>query len=154
MWKGKVGAIYIAETKGMPMQSVKQARAVEGIGLKGDRYFMKNGPFSKNYRPDQEVTLVEPEAIKALKCDFGIELEPGGTKRNIVTSGVSLNQLVGQEFRLGEVILRGIKPCDPCSHLERPSKPGIKRGLTNRGGLRAQIITGGIIRVGDEIEGA
>jgi hypothetical protein len=83
MWKGKVGAIYIAETKGMPMQSVKQARAVEGIGLKGDRYFMKNGPFSKNYRPDLEVTLVELEAIKALKCDFGIELEPGEGQKGI-----------------------------------------------------------------------
>ena len=154
MWKRRVAAIYIAEAKGMPMQSVEEARAVAGKGLEGDRYFVRDGTLSKKDRPDQEVTLVELEAIEALKCDFGIELEPGGARRNIVTFGVSLNQLAGHEFRVGEVILRGIKRCEPCSHLERLSKPGVKRGLTNRGGLRAQIITGGIIRVGDEIEGA
>ncbi len=154
MWKGSVLAIYIAPAKEMPMRAVNHVRAVPGKGLDGDRYCKMEGTFSKKERPDREVTLIEIEAIHALKYDYGIELEPGESRRNIITTGVSLNNLVSRDFCVGKVTLHGIKLCEPCSHLEKLSKKGVKQGLIHRGGLRAQIITEGIIRVGDDVEDA
>jgi len=90
--------------------------------------------------------------IESLKRDYGIEIDPGASRRNIITRGVPLNHLVGRELRVGEVMLRGIRLCEPCSHLERLTRNGVLRGLVHRGGLRAQILTEGTIRVGDPIE--
>jgi MOSC domain-containing protein YiiM len=78
-------------------------------------------------------------------------LDPGATRRNIVTRGVPLKHLVGQQFRVGDVTLRGLRLCEPCAHLERLSHPGVREALIHRGGLRAQILTDGTIRVGDSI---
>jgi len=153
MANGIVLAIYIAPEREMYMQSVNSVRAVPGRGLEGDRYFKRIGTFSKKDRPDRELSLIEVEAIDALKHDYGINLDPGESRRNIVTKGVPLNHLVGREFCVGEATLRGIKLCEPCSHLEKLTKIGVKHGLIHRGGLRAQIITEGVITVGDKIEG-
>ncbi len=152
MANGIVLAIYIAPEREMPMQSVNNVRAVPGRGLEGDRYFKRTGTFSKKDRPDRELSLIEVEAIDALRYDYGIELKPGESRRNILTKGVQLNHLVGREFCIGKVTLRGIKLCEPCSHLEKLTKIGVKHGLMHRGGLRATIIIEGIITVGDEIE--
>jgi hypothetical protein len=123
------------------MQSLDSVRAVSGKGLEGDRYFEAQGSFFKNerLRPDREVTLIEQEALEALERDYSIELGPEETRRNIVTSGVSLNHLVGREFKVGSARLRGIRLCEPCGHLERLTGRKLK-GLTHRGGLRAQIV--------------
>lgn len=152
MWKGAVVSIHIAATAAGPTVPVKAARAVAGKGLEGDRYFHQAGTYSRKPGPDREVTLIEIEAIEALKRDQGIELNPGASRRNIVTRGVPLNHLVGREFRVGEVTLQGIRLCEPCSHLERLSQKGVLRGLIHRGGLRAQILTEGVIRVGDPVK--
>jgi MOSC domain-containing protein YiiM len=72
-------------------------------------------------------------------------------RRNIVTDGVSLNDLVGKEFYVGEVRIRGIRLCEPCSYLAKISFPEILKGLVHKGGLRAQILSEGLIRVGDTI---
>lgn len=133
------------------MVSVEQVRAVAGQGLEGDRYFTQTGTYSKKPRPDREVTLIEIEAIEALKRDHGIELDPGASRRNIVTRGVPLNHLVGRKFRVGQATLLGQRLCEPCAHLEGLSTKGVMRGLIHRGGLRAQILTGGTIRVGDPV---
>jgi MOSC domain-containing protein YiiM len=135
------------------MVPVREVRAVAGKGLEGDRYFNHTGTYSKKLGSDREVTLIEIEAIEALKRDHRIELESGASRRNIVTRGVPLNHLVGQEFQVGEVTLRGIRLCEPCAHLERLSQKGVLRGLIHRGGLRAQILTGGTIRVGNPVQG-
>jgi MOSC domain-containing protein YiiM len=97
------------------------------------------------------VTLIEIEAIEALQRDYRIEMDPGDSRRNIVTRGVPLNHLVGREFKIGAVTLRGTRLCEPCSHLEKLSVKGVQRGLIHRGGLRAEILTSGMIRVGDQI---
>ncbi len=131
------------------MTSVNEVHAVIGKGLEGDRYFKKVGTFSNEPGPSREVTLIEIEAIEALKRDYRVELNPGETRRNIVTRAVPLNHLVGREFRVGEVTLRGIRLCEPCSHLEKLTTKGVMRGLIHRGGLRAEILTDGRIRVGD-----
>lgn len=153
MWEGAVVSLHIAATATGPMVPVREVRAVAGKGLEGDRYFNHTGTYSKKLGSDREVTLIEIEAIEALKRDHRIELESGASRRNIVTSGVPLNHLVGQEFQVGEVTLRGIRLCEPCAHLERLSQKGVLRGLIHRGGLRAQILTGGTIRVGNPVQG-
>lgn len=152
MWQGTVVSIHIAAAAAGPAVSVNEVRAAPGKGLEGDRYFKQVGTYSNNPGSGRDVTLIEIEAIEALKRDHGIELAPGESRRNIVTRGVPLNHLVGQEFKVGEVTLRGILLCEPCSHLEKLSEKGVQRGLIHRGGLRAHIIYGGMIRVGDTIQ--
>jgi len=134
------------------MRPVEEARALPGKGLEGDRYCHELGTYSHKRGPDRELTLIELEAIEALNRDYGIEMEPGQTRRNIVTRDVPLNHLVGREFRVGEVTLRGLRLCEPCEHLEKLSHKGAMRALIHRGGLRAQILSEGRIRVGDSVE--
>ncbi len=135
------------------MIAVPEVQAIAGQGLEGDRYFSQRGTFSKP-EPDRELTLIEVEALEALKGDSGVELAEGDPRRNIVTRGVPLNHLVGREFSIGEVRVRGLRLCEPCAHLAQLTVPGILPGLVHRGGLRAQILTPGLIRPGDLIRPA
>lgn len=151
MFKGKLIAIYITKSAALPMQEVHQVRAQPGAGLEGDRYFNQQGSFSKPNQPDREVTLIEFEAIQALKEEEGIELAPGDARRNLVTQDVPLNHLVGKEFRVGEVLLKGIRLCEPCGHLAKLTHPEVRPALIHRGGLRAQVLRGGVIQAGDPI---
>jgi MOSC domain-containing protein YiiM len=149
---GEVVGIHIAPEAGKSAVSLAEVRAVPGKGLEGDRYFNHVGTYSsKQRKPDHEVTLIEIEAIESLRRDYGIEIEPGESRRNVVTRGVSLNQLVGREFWVGDVAMRGIRLCEPCEHLEQLSKRGVMHGLVHRGGLRAQLLSEGAIRVGDRV---
>ncbi len=150
----KLVGIYIAETKVAELLPVPEARAVPGHGLEGDRYFKHQGTFSKPEEPGREVTLVEAEAVEALARDYGVRIKEGETRRNLVTRGIALNHLVGKEFLVGEVRLRAIRLCEPCGHLEKLTVPGVKKGLIHRGGLRAQILTEGVLRTGDPIQPA
>jgi MOSC domain-containing protein YiiM len=150
MFQGVVVSINIASAAEAAMISVAEAHAVPGKGLEGDRYFNQAGAFS-NPQPDRELTLIEVEAIDALKHEAGIELTPGAARRNVVTRGVPLNQLVEREFQVGEVRVLGLRLCEPCAHLARLSHEAVLPGLVHRGGLRAQILTEGVIRAGDVI---
>jgi MOSC domain-containing protein YiiM len=133
------------------MQSVDEARAVPGRGLEGDRYFDQKGTFSKP-QPDRELTLIEAEAIEALKRELGVDYGLGDSRRNVVTRGVPLNHLIDKEFWIGEVKARGLRLCEPCSHLQKLSHEKVLPGLVHRGGLRAQILSEGMIRVGEPIK--
>lgn len=133
------------------MASVNEVHVVIGKGLEGDRYFNEVGSFSKNPGLGREITLIEIEAVEALKQDYGIELNPKDSRRNIATRGVALNHLVGQQFKVGNVTLRGIRLCEPCSHLEKLTSKDVMRGLIHRGGLRAEILIGGVLRPGGVI---
>ena len=150
MWNGTVESIHIASTAEGPPQSVPQATAVPGSGLDGDRYALRLGTFYKP-APDFELTLIEAEAIEALRRDYRVELAAGEARRNIVTRNVPLNHLVGRVFAIGDVRIRGIRLCEPCDHLQKVTGKSVIKGLLHRGGLRAQILTQGTIRVGDEI---
>jgi MOSC domain-containing protein YiiM len=137
------------------MIGVDPARAVAGRGLEGDRYYEGKGFYSDHPAPIREVTLIEEETIEALRRDHNLVLSPGVTRRNILTHGVPLNHLVGREFRVGEATLRGVELCEPCKHVVDVT--GIKSllpTLVHRGGLHAQILSGGLIRAGDPIEPA
>ena len=152
MWKGTVIAIHIASNGGEAMKAVNQAKAISGQGLAEDRYQKRTGTFCQKPGPSNELTFIESEAIESFKRDYGIELSPGESRRNITTSGVPLNHLVGKEFRVGEVRARGLRLCEPCSCLEKTTGKAVIAGLKHRGGLRAQVIADGEIRVGDVIQ--
>ena len=151
MTTGRVVSIYVAPGRGAPTTSIAEVRAVPGKGLAGDRHFgrAENDPDAP--RPDREITLVEAEAIEALARDYGVPLEPGDVRRNIVTRGVALNHLVERRFTVGEVALRGLRLCEPCAHLAGLTHENVLRGLVHRGGLRAQILSEGVIHLGDEV---
>lgn len=147
-----VQALFIGPTAKQPLQPVDQVVAVAGHGLEGDRKYRREGkPPSKN-GPDREITLIEAEAIEAVSRDYNVELSPIETRRNVVTRGIALNHLVGKQFRVGAVVLRGIRFCEPCEHLESLTRVGVRAALVHRGGLRAQILEGGAIRIGDPID--
>jgi MOSC domain len=146
-----VEAIFLAAEAEGNTRGIEAAEAVAGRGLEGDRYFAGEGTFFEDRKLGQDLTLIEAEAIEALARETGIELGPGESRRNVVTRGIDLNELVGRRFAVGVVECVGQRLCDPCSHLERVTQPGVLKGLVNRGGLRADIVSGGRITVGDEV---
>ena len=149
--KGRVVSIHIAPQGGESMVPLGSVRAVAGKGLEGDRYANGVGTFSGQVGSGREVTLIEVEAITSLAREYDVEIDPADSRRNLVTQDLPLNHLVGREFRVGDVILRGSRLCEPCGHLETLTRPGVRRGLVHRGGLRAEVVDGGIIRTGDEV---
>ena len=153
-WNGQVMAIQITSSAGEKMVSIREVKAIAGKGLEGDRYLSEKGKFSDKPGPARQLTLIELEAIEALQREDSIELSPLESRRNIVTRGVPLNHLVNRRFRLGDVVARGVKLCEPCEYLEEVTQKKVISGLTHRGGLRAEILQGGIIRVGDKIQPA
>ena len=151
MFQGKVVSLHRARAAGVPMESTREVKAVAGQGIEGDRYFDGRGHWSKNPGVSREVTLIEIESIEALEREKGIAIAPGAARRNVVTRGVPLNHLVGREFQVGAVRLRGTRLCEPCAYLEGVTQQGVLAGLIHRGGLRAEIVTSGTIRVEDAI---
>ena len=151
MAAGVILSIYLAPAAAAPMVSVMETQAVAGQGLAGDRYFNKLGTYSNHPGSGRAVTLIEIEAIEAMLREYQVELNPAMSRRNLITRGVALNHLVEREFRIGEVLLRGTRLCEPCRHLERLSVKGAMRSLIHRGGLRAEVIRGGVIKTRDLI---
>lgn len=152
MWQGTVVSINITPEKHGNLQAVDQVEAQAGCGLVGDRFFFQDG-VSKGSRRGYQVTLIEREAIEAANQDYEIPLEPRETRRNLITQGVALNHLVGKTFFVGSVQLKGVSLCEPCSHLQSLTRPGVMKSLIHRGGLRAEILNDGMIQVGDVIQG-
>jgi MOSC domain-containing protein YiiM len=154
MWQGVIEAIYLAPEAQKPLVEVAAVRAVRERGLEGDRYFLRAGTYSNHPGSGRDVTLIEAEALEALRRELGIELAPGASRRNAVTRGVPLNHLVGQRFRVGEVLLEGTRLCEPCAHLEGLTRKGVLAGLVHRGGLRTVVLGEGTIRRGDIVRPA
>lgn len=133
------------------MVRVECATARAGRGLEGDRYFYQRGTWSNRHRRGHDLTLIEAEVLDALTLPGG-QLSAEEARRNLVTRGVGLNALVGKRFRVGAVECFGQRLCEPCAHLERlAGKAGTLRGLIHTGGLRADVLADGEIRVGSEI---
>jgi MOSC domain-containing protein YiiM len=151
---GTVQAIVIAPEAEAAMHRVDRAVARAGRGLEGDRYFDKRGTFSDAHGRGYDLTLIEAEMLDSVDLPAG-RLTPEDARRNIVTRGIDLNALVGEHFRVGDVECFGQRWCEPCAHLERltaaAGKPGTLRALIHKGGLRADVLSGGEIRVGDGI---
>lgn len=159
MWQGSVVSISVTGEASALMSAVNEAKAVAGQGLEGDRYFLKQGTFTGDSNTTgRQVTLIEAEAIDALERDYGVKIVSTDARRNIVTRGVPLNHLVGREFSVGGVRMRGVRLSEPCNHMaslvDETAKDKIRLGLMHRGGLRADILNDGVIRVGDIVKDA
>ena len=151
---GKLIAIAIAREARGTMESVELIVAVAGEGLVGDRYGTGIGAaqFQGRRKPENEVTLIAREAIEAAIDESNLPITHLDTRRNLLTEGVPLNELVNRTFRVGPVVLRALELCEPCGYLERRTYAGIKSALKNRGGLRCCVVEGGAVQVGDKIE--
>jgi MOSC domain-containing protein YiiM len=143
---GRVEGIYVSAKAIELPRFVPAAKAVPRKGLVGDRYFDQAGTWSDYpVETGRDLTLVEAELLE----DVG--LAAADARRNVVTRGVSLASLIGKRFRVGGVECYGDRICEPCSHLEGLTRPGIVKALTHRGGLRADVLRGGEIAVGDPL---
>ena len=142
--------IYVADSAGGPMRSLPEATLVAGRGIVGDRYYSGTGKFSPAVQdPDHELTLVEIEQLTRFNSTHGLSLRPEDLRRNLVTRGIDLTGLVGAEFRVGGVVLRGIRLCEPCDYLAGLTDRAVMTGLLHRAGIRAGIVKGGVVAVGD-----
>ncbi len=149
-WRGSVAGLYITPKFGQPMLSVSEVHAFADCGLEGDRFFKESWSAAK--RPDKAVSLVEEETLQAAAAELGVDRFPEKTRRNIVTRGVPLKELLGREFTAGGVLMRGLRLFEPCGHMEKLSNiPGIFGALEHRSGLKAAILSNGVIRVNDPV---
>lgn len=128
--------------------------AIAGRGLAGDRYATATGTYSGRRLDDAQraITFIEQEALDAVRAEHGIELGGHETRRNVVTRGIALDELVGRTFRVGDTEFLGVDLAVPCAYLESLTRPGVLRALVDRGGVRAEILVGGTITVGDQID--
>ena len=155
MIDGRIVAIYIARAKGAAMEQLREAQINAGQGIVGDRYFTGTGTFSGNTQGpgDREITLIEAEEIDRFNAQQGYAFNHGELRRNIITRGVRLNELIDKEFQIGPVRLKGIRLCEPCAHLAGLVAPQVVKAMVHRAGLRACILTNGMIRENDPITG-
>lgn len=140
-----VEGIHLHGARSQPMRGVTEATLEAERGIVGDRYFGLG-------IEGTHITLVSAEGVEAMVRETGIPLAPIETRRNLLTRGIDLDSLIGRRFRVGEAVCFGVKHCSPCDHLESLTRPGIREGLSGRGGLRADVVSGGTVRVGDPIE--
>ena len=136
---GSVEQIALTPEEGALPGAVDAVEVAPG-GIVGDRY-----------QDAGDITLIEAEALDGLREDTGIELSHEESRRQVLTRGIRLNDLVGKRFRVGEVECVGAELCEPCSHLQSLTYSGVLRGLVHRAGLRADIVSGGRIAVGDAL---
>jgi MOSC domain-containing protein YiiM len=150
---GSLEAIHIATAAGAPVRPVDEIRAIAGVGLEGDRYADGRGHYQDG-RVSRDLTLIEAEAVESLAREHGFALAPGEMRRNLTTRSVGLNELVGRRFWVGEVLCLGTRLCEPCQYLAELTGKPLLRPLVHRGGLRADILRGGLIRSGDQVRPA
>lgn len=148
--------IQIADDKGAPMKLVPSIKAIEGVGLEGDRYAAGKGAWSGVREVARDISLIESEKILDVNVERNIEITFADTRRNILTIGIQLNNLVGKKFHIGGVLVEGVELCEPCG---RPGKLSsnadvgahFKEAFEGRGGLRVRILATGDIHAEDPI---
>jgi len=144
---GRVEAIFITAEHGEPPALVDRVHAHAGRGLEGNRYFWSDG----HAPPGQAVTLIAAEAAEAVADEGVMTIEPAAMRRNVLTRGIDVNQLVGKRFRVGNVECEGVELCEPCRDLESMTQPGVIKAFVHRAGLNADILNDGVISVGDAV---
>ena len=145
---GVVEAIVVAPEAEAAVVAVPEARALAGRGLEGDRYAGGGGTFASG-RPGSDLTIIDADVLDELEAATGAPIDH---RRNVVVRGVDVNALVGRTFRIGDVRCHGRRLCEPCAHLDRLNASDVLRPLVHRGGLRADILAGGVLRVGDVVQ--
>ena len=145
---GRVARIFIGPEESGPIQELAAIEAVAGKGLRGDRYFDDG---AGEHDPTLEVTLFPAEGLEEGRSESGLDIEAEDMRRNLMTEGVALTDLLGRRFSAGEVVLEGLEENPPCAHLQRLAGKPLLKPLVGRAGIRARIVTGGTIKTGDEI---
>ena len=140
---GQVEWIGLRPARDVAMTEVEQAEAITEHGLRGDRYTGGSGK--------RGITLIQAEHLPAIAALAGVELVPALLRRNVVVSGIALIALKQRRFRIGDVVLEGTDPCDPCSRMEEALGPGGYNAMRGMGGLCARILEGGSLRLGDAV---
>jgi MOSC domain-containing protein YiiM len=153
MTTGVIKGIYIATRKGANVSGHTKVSVRAGKGIEGDRYLSNTGANRSNYKgqPDWEITLIESEVIAAFNQDTGNRFHESDFRRNLVTQGVHLNDLVGQTFEINGISFYGVQLCEPCASLQKRLGVKILPALVGKGGLRAQIRGNGVVGLGDSI---
>ena len=147
---GNVVALFIVDRREAPMKKVAQLNALAGQGIEGDRYFLGTGTYSKKPEPGRQVTLIKSEGLESLNDNFDITVQPEESRRNILTHGIEINDLIGTEFCVGTVRLRAHRITQPCLYLEKLlGQPGLYKELWDNGGISCEILSDGIIKEGD-----
>jgi MOSC domain-containing protein YiiM len=144
---GRVEAIFVSSERGELPKPVDRVRAGAGRGLQGNRYYWPNGDAPSG----RAVTLIAAEAVEAVAADGDVTVDAAETRRNVLTRGIDVNELVGKRFRIGDVECVGIELCEPCKHLESLTQPGMVKAFVHRAGLNADILSDGEISVGDSV---
>ena len=139
---GEVVSIHRARARSEPAEELAEARVIPRFGIEGD---------FRSARKDRHVTLIEEETLRSVEAQLGVTILPGGSRRQIVVRGLALNPTVGQTLRIGEVLLAVTSFCDPCAKMDWKIGTGAREALTNRGGVCARALTGGVIRPGDHV---
>ena len=141
-----VSNICIATKSGDKMQEMHSINVLANQGIINDRYFTE-----KNDK-DIQITLIESENVDYYNQISGTNFLPTDFRRNIVTKGIALNQLIGKKIKIGEVEIKAHRLCDPCRYLQELLKEkDLVKKLLNRGGLRCEILTNGLISINDNI---
>ena len=140
--------IFIGPEEGGPNEEIAEIEAVAGKGLVGDRYFQDG---LDEHHPSLEVTLFSAEGLEAGRADSGLDIEAADMRRNLMTEGIQLSDLLGRRFAAGDVVFEGLEENPPCAHLQRLAGKPLLKPLVGRAGIRARIVTGGTIRTGDAI---
>ena len=149
---GSVVALFTVDRRAAPMKRVEQLNAVAGRGIEGDRYFLGTGTYSKKPEPGRQVTLIKSEVLESLRDKFQIIVKPEESRRNILTRGIEINDLIGTEFIVGPVRLRAHRITQPCLYLEKLlGQPSLYKELWDNGGISCEILSEGIIKEGDII---
>ena len=147
--EGRVLAVCLSATEGGVTREVSEAMATAGAGLEGDRYCTFGAS------AETQLTLIQIEAVNEFNEAFAANLPATAFRRNVITEGVDLNALEGRVFTVGDVQLRGVELCEPCADLQNLLDiPGLVKQLTHKGGLRCEILGGGVIRPGDKFGAA
>ena len=150
---GRLVSIYVAPTAGAPVVRLARAEALAGRGLAGDRYAAGAGSFSRWPGRGRAVTLVASEALAEAETLFGVRVSAGEHRRNLVVAGVDLRALLGGAFRIGGATFEGARVCAPCRYLVRATaQERIFEALVGRGGIRAEVVSGGTFGEGDAVE--
>ena len=149
---GIVVALFTVDRRAAPMKKVEQLYALAGRGIEGDRYFLGTGTYSKSPEPGRQVTLIKSEVLESLKNKLEINVKPEESRRNILTQGIEINDLIGTEFYVGTVRLRAHRITQPCLYLENLlDQPGLYKELWDKGGISCEILSDGVIKERDII---
>jgi MOSC domain-containing protein YiiM len=154
MTAGTVLEIFTTPVASEPMLPQTEATALAGQGLEGDRYALGVGFYSQNpiTAGARELTLIDRNSISGVVAQTGVPFSTIECRRNLITTGIDLDALIGKSFTVGEAVCEGVRACPPCVHLDELTGKKVMPALVRTGGLRARIVHGGVIRVGDSIE--